>query len=620
MAHEVPPNNIVSPIDPQSPQSLKSSASAALRAGRWQEARGLLQRFCTVQPGDADAWYWLGLAHANLGMFGEAANALARAVVCNSRHAPAHHTLGSVLMRLGHTDQAIGNLQQAVNLKPSFAEAHGDLGNALRLAGRLDEAEQSLRSALRLKPNEARIHLHLALLYKQQRRYADAAASCRTAITLQPAFAEAHNELGNVLQNLGEQEQALASYRKALDLRPDSVEAWTNLGLTLERLHRLEEARAAAQAALAQAPGHYGANLLCARLDSRAGAQQQARERLEALLRQSLAPRDYAMAAMDLSQVLDKLGEPVLAFERFAAAKAAWRTVLAATSYDTGQLPAHIARLHAWFSTHECNRDTASADDGLAAPIFLVGFPRSGTTLMEQILESHPHLTGSREEPLITRLLESATTPLGRPFAYPDGLEGITPEERHTLRAEYWRLAHQLIGPEVETRRLIDKLPLNIIDLGFIHHLFPDAKIIVALRDPRDVCLSCYMQSFDLNQAMVNFLDLGSTTRLYAAVMDLWRQYRALPGLDAFVYRYEDLVDDVEAMTRRLLEFLGEPWDPAVLRYHEIARGRYANTPSYQNVTLPIYRKAIGRWRNYAEQIAPHLNTLQPFLDEFGYK
>jgi len=209
MAHEVPPNNIVSPIDPQSPQSLKSSASAALRAGRWQEARGLLQRFCTVQPGDADAWYWLGLAHANLGMFGEAANALARAVVCNSRHAPAHHTLGSVLMRLGHTDQAIGNLQQAVNLKPSFAEAHGDLGNALRLAGRLDEAEQSLRSALRLKPNEARIHLHLALLYKQQRRYADAAASCRTAITLQPAFAEAHNELGNVLQNLGEQEQAL---------------------------------------------------------------------------------------------------------------------------------------------------------------------------------------------------------------------------------------------------------------------------------------------------------------------------------------------------------------------------------------------------------------------------
>ena len=238
---------------------------------------------------------------------------------------------------------------------------------------------------------------------------------------------------------------------------------------------------------------------------------------------------------------------------------------------------------------------------------------------MEQILESHPHLTGSREEPLLTRLLDSTATLIGRPFAYPEGLDGLAPAELHTLRAEYWRLARQQVGPEVDTRRLVDKLPLNIIELGFIHRLFPDAKIIVALRDPRDVCLSCYMQSFELNQAMVNFLDLEGTTRLYAAVMDLWRHYRALPELDTFVYRYEDLIDDVEAMARRLLEFLGEPWDPTVLRYHEIARKRYANTPSYQNVTLPIYRKAIGRWRSYAEQLAPHLNVLQPFLEEFGY-
>ncbi len=604
----------------QSPQSIKSAANAALRAKCWREAMELLQRFCANQSGDAEAWYWLGLAQANLGMLNEAANALARAVSCNPRHAPAHHTLGSVLMRLGRSEQAVNSLRQAIKAMPSFAEAHSDLGNVLRLTGRHDEAEASLHKALKLKPDDVRAHLHLALLYKQQRRFMEAAASCREAVTRQPAFAEAHNELGNVLQNLGEHEEALASYRKALALRPDSPDAWTNLGLTLEKLHRLEEAREAAKSALAQTPRHYGANLLCARLDSREGAQQQACERLEALLQQPLAPRDYAVAAMELGHALDKRGEQEHAFERFEAAKRAWQSVLTAASCDTGQLPLHTARLRAWFTAERVRGwGTAPCNDGLASPIFLVGFPRSGTTLMEQMLESHPDLTGSREEPLLTRLLESIATLLGRPFAYPEGLDELAPTELRVLRAEYWRLARQLIGPEIETRRLVDKLPLNIIELGLIHRLFPDAKIIVALRDPRDVCLSCYMQSFELNQAMVNFLDLGSTTRLYAAVMNLWSHYRTLLNLDAFVYRYEDLVDDVEGMARRLLEFLGEPWDPTVLRYHEIARTQYANTPSYQSVTLPIYRKAIGRWRGYATQLAPHLAVLQPFLEEFGY-
>lgn len=611
----------MSPAYHQNPQSVKSAAATALRAGRWHEAKELLQRFCAVQPVDADAWYWLGVAQANLGMMGEAANALARAVSCNPRHAHAHHTRASVLTRLGRNDEAIDSLRQAIKAMPSLAEAHSDLGNALRLTGHHVEAETCLHKALKLRPDDVRAHLYLALLYKQQRRFAEAAASCRTAVTLQPAFAEAHNELGNVLQNLGEHEEAIASYKKALALRPGSPDAWTNLGLTLEKLHRLEEAREAAKSALALAPQHYGANLLCARLDSRGGAPQQACERLEALLQQPLVPRDYAVAAMELGHALDKQGDHERAYERFAAAKRAWQSVLAATSYDTGQLTPQIARLRAWFTAERVRGwDTLPRKNGLASPIFLVGFPRSGTTLMEQILESHPNLTGSREEPLLTRLLASIASLLGRPFAYPEGLEELVAAEVGVLRAEYWRLARQLIGPEIEMRRLVDKLPLNIMELGLIHRLFPDAKIVVALRDPRDVCLSCYMQSFELNQAMVNFLDLGNTTQLYAAVMGLWCQYRALLNLDAFIYRYEDLVDDIEGMARRLLEFLDEPWDPTVLRYHEIAKTQYANTPSYQNVTLPIYRKAIGRWRNYEKQLAPHMTALQPFLDEFGYK
>ena len=430
-----------------------------------------------------------------------------------------------------------------------------------------------------------------------------------------------HNELGIILQRLGKQKEAVISYRKALELRPDSADAWTNLGLTLEQLHLLDDARQASESALTRAPGHYGANLLCARLDNRSGNLPKARERLEALLRQPLAPRDYAVAAMDLGHVLDKQGEPAYAFESFEAAKHAWRTVLTTTAYDTVQLPTHIARLRAWFTAERVSEwGMEPQADGLASPIFLVGFPRSGTTLMEQILESHPNLIGSLEKPLLTRLLDAAPSLLKRPFAYPDSLNEISPDELRALRTGYWQLARETIGPEIEKRRLVDKLPLNLIELGLVNRLFPDAKIIVALRDPRDVCLSCYMQSFELNQAMVNFLDLETTTRLYAEVMGLWCHYRTVLQLDAFVYRYEDLVENVENMARKLLDFLGEEWNPTVLCFHEIAKTRYANTPSYQNVTQPIYRKAVGRWRAYNDQLAPHLSVLQPFLEEFGYK
>ena len=168
-------------------------------------------------------------------------------------------------------------------------------------------------------------------------------------------------------------------------------------------------------------------------------------------------------------------------------------------------------------------------------------------------------------------------------------------------------------------RRVVDKLPLNLVDAGLISLLFPDARIIVALRDPRDAVLSCFMQDFRLNDAMAAFLGRASTAGLYHAVMSLWLHYRTVLALPWMEYRYEDLVADFEGTVRDLLSFVGEPWDPVVLRYREAIPGRAISTPSYAAVTSPIHGQAVERWRRYADWLAPEAAVLAPYVAAFGY-
>ncbi|RMF84793.1 MAG: sulfotransferase, partial [Nitrospirae bacterium] len=257
-------------------------------------------------------------------------------------------------------------------------------------------------------------------------------------------------------------------------------------------------------------------------------------------------------------------------------------------------------------------------EDGVASPAFLVGFPRSGTTLTGQILASHPQVAVTGQQPLLGRLIGELPNLLGRRLESGWDLCDLGAEELTRVRRRYWALVAEMVGPVEADRLLVDKLPLNVIDLGFAYRFFPRAKVVVLLRDPRDACLSCFMQPFHLNQANVNFLDLERTARLYAAVMELWFHYREALGNPYLELRYEELVADPEGRARELLAFLGLPWDEAVLRFHEL--GREVRTPSYAAVASPIYREAVGRWRHYREQLAPVAGILQPFVEAFGYE
>ena len=259
-------------------------------------------------------------------------------------------------------------------------------------------------------------------------------------------------------------------------------------------------------------------------------------------------------------------------------------------------------------------RASSAPEPAGPSPVFFVGFPRSGTTLVERALAAHPDIVTTEERSPLTPAIRHL---IGR-GGTAASLDGLAESRITEARALFWQQAETVAGP-LGGRFLVDKLPLNLVDLGYANLLFPEARVLVALRDPRDVCLSCFMQRFRLNNAMANFLDLRQTVLTYEAVMDLWLHYREILTLPYSEYRYEDLIEDFDGIVRQALDFIGVGWHEEVARYREKSLGRAINTPSYRHVTGALYRRAVGRWRAYRQELAPVLEELGPFAAAFGY-
>jgi hypothetical protein len=236
--------------------------------------------------------------------------------------------------------------------------------------------------------------------------------------------------------------------------------------------------------------------------------------------------------------------------------------------------------------------------------------------LLEQVLKAHPKLiTTDERSPLSAVIREIRSYPGG----YPRALDQMSTEDLIRLR-QYFREFCWTNFPDLQGKQLVDKLPLNIVHLGLAKSLFPKARILVALRDPRDACLSCFMQKFEINHAMANFLDLRTTALAYSAVMGLWLQYRAHFDGAWLEYRYENLVDSFDETVTGVLNFIGAGWHEDIQGYRQAAKQRVVTTPSYRDVTAPVNDSALARWRRYEQFVAPILPSLEPFIEAFGYE
>jgi tetratricopeptide (TPR) repeat protein len=490
---------------------------------------------------------------------------------------------------------------------------------AMHRAGRLDEAAKLYARVLERRPREADALAGLGRIRGHLGDHDEGLALLRRAIAADGSRADYHVSLGALLHLARDEDAALRAARRAVALDPKLAAAHSLEASCHDRRNRLDEALASARRALELAPDDANASMVMAGLQRRSGDHDAARAALEALVARPAVQGSLLQEALtELGMTLDTLGLYDEAYEAFRACGAETARDPAARRIDGDLLRRRVAHYKAGLTPELIGRWRHTRDDR-PPPAFLVGFSRSGTTLTEQVMAAHPDIVTSNERPVIRNTRREMIRMGGGGEDLPALMDRLDADQVTHLRAVFWREAERFAEADLAGKVFVHKQPLNTIDVGFINFLFPDGRLLMALRDPRDVCLSCFQQLFTINAANVNFLSLESTTRFYAEVMDLWLHVREMLTMENAQIRYEDTVTDLDMQARRILDLLGVTWDDDVLRFHEKARDRHIATPSYAAVTGPVSTKAIGRWKNYLVHFEPHLERLARFVAAFGY-
>ena len=573
--------------EPDNADALHLLGVVALGEGRAERAVQLIGRAVARAPGFALAYSNLGNAQRAAGRKQEAKASYLRAVALDPGLALAHNNLGRLLHEEGDFAAAFAACERAAALAPGLAEAQHNLGNALRELGRTAEAETAWRRAVALEPRNASRYSSLGNLLLEAGRFDEAEAAFRRAVALDPRHAPAHHGLATRLRLDGDMEGSIESCRAALAADPALPLVWNDLGRALRGLGRFEEAAGAFRRALALDPDFADAwrNLAtCGKLP--AGEAELAR--LENLAADPAFPvEERAAAGFAIGKALDDAERFDQAFNAYDRANRLYREARAAAGdrFDGDALGRRIdATIARYTPAFFAARDGRGSPSEL--PVFVVGMPRSGTSLVEQIAASHSLVFGAGELRDIGGLAAAIEAGAGEA------------EQQRLAEAHLQRL--RTLGGEAA--RVIDKMPDNVFALGTVATLFPMARIVFCRRDPRDVCLSCYFQKFTAGQLTFSY-DLADCARRYCETERLALYWRRVLPLRMIEIEYEKLVADLEGESRRLIAFLGLDWEPACLEFHRTER--VVTTASGWQVRQPLYDRSAGRWRHYRRHLAP---------------
>jgi tetratricopeptide (TPR) repeat protein len=480
-----------------------------------------------------------------------------------------------------------------------------------------------LERASRLDPGNSNILLDLGGLYGRRYDYAAAERCFERAIRIAPRKTEARVTAGQKSRDFGNHAMAERYFQRTLEQKDVPPETLVELAEIYERLRRLDDATALIDRALQASSACAPALLARARLDRQAGRLETAEKLIRSFL--TTADRESRVRGWyELGGILDRQKRYDEAMEAFLEAKALVRPDAPLFAAQRQKVRASLKefrtrltreKLQAWL-------DCGPALQPSWRIALLGGHPRSGTTLLEQVLDSHPDIISAEETPIFH---DDAYVPIVRHFPEDTPLmtilESVPTDALQQSRQNYFRCVELFLGNPIAGRLLLDKNPYLTDLIPVLVRVFPEIKLLVALRDPRDVCLSCFMQCFfPLGTTNSTYLSLEETVGEYAELMSLWTTVAPMLKDSSIEVRYEDMVEDLESVARRALNFLGVAWDERVLRFDEHARQKLVRSPTYADVTKPVFKTAVGRWRHYQKYLEPHLAKLEPFVKAFGYE
>jgi tetratricopeptide (TPR) repeat protein len=589
--------------------TLSNLGTVLASLGRLGEAEAAYRRAIALMPRHAATYNNLANALKDLDRLDEAEAVLRQAIALAPDYPEAYSNLGNVLRDLGRLDEAEAALLRAIALKPGYPQAHSNLGNTLLALGRRDDAEAAYRRAIALKPDYPEAHSNLGLALKEAGHLDDAEAALRRAIALRPDYPEARSNLGNVLKDIGRLAEAEAVLRETIALRPKFAPAYHNLANVLKEAGRMADASAAAEEAMRLSPDNtlYFRNLGEIR---RFFAGEPVIAAMETLARtaQSLAVADRIELHFGLAKAYEDLGRRDDAFSQLLAGNALKRRHIV---YPEAAILGAMERVPQVF-TPELIRSRRHAGDPSPVPVFIVGMMRSGSTLVEQILASHPDVFGAGELKVFGNVVRDFRPDRGDATDIFEMASNLSDDQFRDIGARYLAAVKPLAPAAA---RITDKMPSNFFLAGLIHLALPNAAIIHTVRDPLDTCLSCFSKLFaEAQNHTYDLAEIGRYYRHYRALMAHW--HGVLPPGRILDVRYEDVVADLEGTARRILAHCGLAWDARCLDFHRTERP--VQTASAAQVRQPIYASSVGRARASGDELTPLIAELAAFAPVGG--
>ena len=577
--------------------ALKAQVRKLMEDNRLDEAMALCTRLCSQEPNDVDAWQALSTIHGRMGHF-EAVEKISRiAISIRPDYAEAHNNLGKALLMKGHQDEAFASFQQAIKFDSNLTDGYFNAANILKDGDKDEEALYYYHQAIKTDPENAGAYHNLGVLYIKLDRTDDALLSFNEALRL------SHNpktlfNIATCLRQLGRFEESIDYYEKVIALDPDKDSAIACIASVLNKLGKYNDSYECLKPYIDKGTDSPEIAVSFAEICNHVNRCDDAIELAERILNQQAQTQVHGIRKelyFALGNLYDTAGQYKQAFKHYQQGN----ELVAGVKFDPLQHRNTIDRLIDTFSEEfikNCPVSTIRSD----RPIFIVGMPRSGTTLVEQILSCHPDIYGGGELGAINNITNLLPSVLSTSELYPECVKALTVEECDHLGDEYLNV---LRGLSKDAAKVIDKMPSNFLHLGLINMLFPDARIIHCVRDPFDTCLSCYFQNFEYKIAYsysYNLEHLGIYHKEYQRLMKHWL---AVLPLKIMEVHYEQLVSNQKNVSRDMIKFCGVEWDERCLRFYESKR--VANTLSINQVRERMYNSSVARWKHYDRYLAP---------------